>query len=1201
MENWKNLFSRKILSRGKFYYDAGNVNFLKKEQNTYSAHVEGSDLYKVTVQLERGHIRKMNCSCPYAWAGMRCKHMAAVMYEIEKREASAVKKQSKKEHLFSPGETSQQYFDIEKLTRNWEVPAETLLKAKQLYSQRIAENLHITEGYHSFFRNSGYTLTARYGDKDLQWDGANLCISNECVLQYSCRCSFKSMTYSPYYPNFSSQPCEHVVMLAWCVRDYILKYHPGDITDFNSSEFLKAFRRKSTALKLSDIHTGHTVKLIPRAEYDGDQMYLSFKIGYDKVYIVKKLSELVDCVSHKKPMTLGKTCELDFVHDRFDDESEVYYELIEKFVNEENLRFQDGLNASNPQNHNRIHLMGSLLDEFYDLFENKNPELVIKSPFKKSETSHLAFSEGIPHFELSIEESTGSDAEHFEGIYILGELPELLSGHKYRYFMDGCCLKRIAPDEYENIKLFYEYSYYGSMNLKIGRKNLSEFYYNVLPVLREYADIDERNIAHFDELIPPEPAFSFYLDAENSLPVCKVLVSYGETGFTPTVASDSGSDIRNFHLESEVMDTVKSYFPFHDAENERFMCSDSEDAVFDILERGVPALIEVGEVHSTNAFNALKIRKKFKISIGVSIESELMNLSVRATDIPPEELIEILKSYRLKKKYHRLRNGNFVSLDENIEKLEMMLSSMKIADKQLLEENIKLPSFRALYLDKMLELCGDIEASRNKRFRQFVKDFKTVNESDYEVPQSLSEIMRAYQHYGHKWLRTVSGCGFGGILADDMGLGKTLQIISVLLACKQSGGGGCSIVICPASLVYNWHEELRRFAPDLMVGVVSGTACEREKIIESYQSYDVLVTSYDLFKRDIGLYDGKTFEYQILDEAQNIKNQSTAASKSVKILKSKKRFALTGTPIENRLSELWSIFDYLMPGYLYSYDSFKKEFETPIVRKQDKDATERLRLMVSPFILRRLKSDVLKELPDKIEEVRYARFDQKQQEIYDGQVSHMKNMLEAQSDDDFSKNKIRILAELTRIRQICCDPSLIFEDYNGESAKRQACIDLITSAIEGNHKILVFSQFTSMFELLEKDLSQNGITYYKITGETDKKQRLELVKKFNSDATNVFLISLKAGGTGLNLTGADVVIHYDPWWNVAAQNQATDRAHRIGQEKVVSVYKLIAKDTVEEKILSMQEKKKELADAVISGNAGQFTSMSKEDILKLLK
>jgi len=198
MENWKNLFSRKILSRGKFYYDAGNVNFLKKEQNTYSAHVEGSDLYKVTVQLERGHIRKMNCSCPYAWAGMRCKHMAAVMYEIEKREASAVKKQSKKEHLFSPGETSQQYFDIEKLTRNWEVPAETLLKAKQLYSQRIAENLHITEGYHSFFRNSGYTLTARYGDKDLQWDGANLCISNECVLQYSCRCSFKSMTYSPY-------------------------------------------------------------------------------------------------------------------------------------------------------------------------------------------------------------------------------------------------------------------------------------------------------------------------------------------------------------------------------------------------------------------------------------------------------------------------------------------------------------------------------------------------------------------------------------------------------------------------------------------------------------------------------------------------------------------------------------------------------------------------------------------------------------------------------------------------------------------------------------------------------------------------------------------------------------------------------------------------------------------------------------------
>ncbi|MBP3701087.1 MAG: DEAD/DEAH box helicase, partial [Lachnospiraceae bacterium] len=482
-----------------------------------------------------------------------------------------------------------------------------------------------------------------------------------------------------------------------------------------------------------------------------------------------------------------------------------------------------------------------------------------------------------------------------------------------------------------------------------------------------------------------------------------------------------------------------------------------------------------------------------------------------------------------------------------------------------------------------------------------VKEFKTVKDSDFEVPEHLRGIMRKYQKVGYKWLRTLDAYGFGGILADDMGLGKTLQLISVLSAHKGEGGTGTALIICPASLVFNWQEECRRFAPELTVCLVVGSQPERAHKIRRYRDYDVLITSYDLLKRDIVEYEDCSFAYQVLDEAQYIKNHSTAASKAVKIIRSRTRYALTGTPIENRLSELWSIFDYLMPGFLYGYDTFKKELEKPITRGMEEEATARLKKMVSPFILRRLKQQVLKDLPDKLEETRYARLEEKQQKLYDGQVLRMRDMLRSQTEENFRRNKIEILAELMKIRQICCDPSLCLEDYDGGSAKREACLDLIRSAMEGEHKMLVFSQFTSMLELLEQDLDAQGIAHYKITGATPKETRVELVRRFNEDDTPVFLISLKAGGTGLNLTGADVVIHYDPWWNLAVQNQATDRAHRIGQTKVVSVYKLIVKDSIEEKILHMQEAKQNLADEILSGETGGLASLSREELLQLIE
>ena len=366
--------------------------------------------------------------------------------------------------------------------------------------------------------------------------------------------------------------------------------------------------------------------------------------------------------------------------------------------------------------------------------------------------------------------------------------------------------------------------------------------------------------------------------------------------------------------------------------------------------------------------------------------------------------------------------------------------------------------------------------------------------------------------------------------------------------------------------------------------------------------FDVLITSYDYAKRDFAEYKDRTFRFAIVDEAQYIKNQTTAAAKSVKLLKARTRFALTGTPIENKLSDLWSIFDFLMPGFLYSYNEFRSDIEMPIVKSDDEYAKERLHRMVTPFILRRSKKEVLTDLPDKLEEVRYAAFEKggEQQKLYDASVVRLKKELRAKSEEEFGKSRIQILAELTRIRQLCCDPRLLMENYNGESAKREACIDLVRSAVEGEHKVLLFSQFTSMFELLEEDLRSEGIAWYKITGATPKEERARLVKAFNQDDIPVFLISLKAGGTGLNLTGADVVIHYDPWWNAAAQNQATDRAHRIGQTKVVTVYRLILKNTIEDRILELQEKKKALADDILSAEAVGSARISRDELLELL-
>lgn len=752
----------------------------------------------------------------------------------------------------------------------------------------------------------------------------------------------------------------------------------------------------------------------------------------------------------------------------------------------------------------------------------------------------------------------------------------------------------------------------GRLDFSIGRNHLRDFYYTVLPWLRKQAEIHEKDTECIKSYLPPEARFIFYLDYEDSDMICRAEVSYGEQTASvmdvlqpdcpPTLLI--GETARDMEKEKSIARLVLQFFPQIQIRQQQvsFCCGGDEELMYQVLNEGIDRMASLGEIQATDRFRRLNLRQRPKFSIGVSVDSQLLNLSVSSDQIPQDELLAILGSYKKKKNYHRLKNGDFLNLKsaESIELLEQLMTSLNVSPREFASGKMQVPAYRALYLDKMLEKNDSFYTRRDRHFKSLVKDFKTIEEADFEVPEPLRHVLRPYQTVGYQWLKTLAAYGFGGILADEMGLGKTLQVIAVLLSEKESLAAAPALIACPASLVYNWAEEFRRFAPQLKVCLIIGSQAERAQLLSHCQEANVLVTSYDLLKRDIAEYEDLAFSYEIIDEAQYIKNHSTAASKAVKAIRSRIRYALTGTPIENRLSELWSIFDYLMPGFLYSYESFRKELETSIVKNSDAAASGRLKKMVSPFILRRLKADVLKELPEKLEEIHYAGFGEAQQKLYDAQVLHMKQMLESENEDDFRKHKIQVLAELTRLRQICCDPSLCYENYKDASAKREACMELIRSAIEGEHKILVFSQFTSMLELLEKDLDAAEIPYYKITGSTPKDERLALVNAFNADRTPVFLVSLKAGGTGLNLTGADVVIHYDPWWNLAAQNQATDRAHRIGQKKVVTVLKLIAKDSIEENILRMQEQKKALADAILDGETGGIGKLSREELMELI-
>lgn len=935
------------------------------------------------------------------------------------------------------------------------------------------------------------------------------------------------------------------------------------------------------------------VNVIPYLENKENSFQLEFKIGIGHMYVLKDLVGFLKAFETRESFRYGQ--KLNFIHhiDMFSEQSKNLVLFVLKQLEELRRKQPYHFGSYAKANMRYLYLGGVELEEFFQTLDNG--EFRANIDYRGEQVWKIE--------EKDIERELIIEGEPL-GLTLRS--PHLAVGYRckefYFYFQEGIVyqisIKKLKPIEsfltcigaQKNRSLFVE------------KLDIPLFVRELLPTLKNFYQIEARNFEEESYAITPA-TFSIYLDAPDmNYITCEVKAIYGNQTYN-VYEKEIDEEVRDLAKEVMVGQVAASFCSAYDEKKKCMVIIDDEELIYNLLTEGIVRLQEIGEVYISDVLKGMKVKVASNISVGVSLSGDLLELELTAGDMVLDQLIEVLYKYDRKKKYYRLKNGDFLNIQgENIEALLELQSGLQIAANQWQNGSVVLPKYRAIYLDAQLKEKHGLPYQKNKDFKALIRNMKTIEDNDFEIPISMEQVLREYQKQGFLWIKTLQSNGFGGILADDMGLGKTLQVIAFLLSEYLDGKveeNKRGLIITPASLVFNWKLEIKHFASVLPVKMVVGTMEERKQMIQSSTTRDILITSYDLLKRDLEIYQDISFANQIIDEAQYIKNHNTRAAKAVKAIDAKFKLALTGTPMENRLSELWSIFDYLMSGFLQSYQKFKEKIEIPIVQNQEEKALHRLQKMIRPFVLRRLKRDVLTDLPDKLEKELFAKLEGEQQKLYDAHVKRIQLMLDKKTEKEFRESKIQILAELTKLRQICCNPSLLFENYKGESAKIEMCMELLQTAVSSGHKILLFSQFTTMLEQIQERMIGENITFYTLTGATKKEKRAQLVEKFNQDDTSVFCISLKAGGTGLNLTSADIVIHFDPWWNVAVQNQATDRAHRIGQKNVVTVYKLIARGTIEENIIKLQEKKIKLAEQVLGGEMITENSFTREDFMFL--
>lgn len=947
-----------------------------------------------------------------------------------------------------------------------------------------------------------------------------------------------------------------------------------------------------------------TVFLVPTyhitTDYFGSTHWLDFTIGSEKMYVVKDLTALLDAVEQDKELVFGKNFTLLPKLAEFEPVSKALLEMLLEVYQEEqqSRRWRYNYESVAFRHKRQFMLTDRNLVRFF--------KLMGKRPFamadQQNNVAQVSIKEERPELTLAVKGADGGLT-----VEMSSELQQLVGlDERFRYIYYNGYIYKVDQVFGSYVRELLQCFAGSKMQpIQIPATAASDFVSAVLPALETVAEITvEPQVYGRFYRRPLERRV--YFDQYREGISARVEFGYGDVVINPAQQKDDGQSshqgkwlLRSYAEEQQVTDLLARHG--FTIDKDVYVLPD-EEATYDFLHQGIGDMQELADVFYADGFKRMEIRPAGRVSAGVRLNQEIdmLEFTLSYEDMSPKELLELLAAYKLKKKYHRLKDGSFITLDSaEFQTAALLVDNLGLKSTDIEKQIVKLPKYRALYLDSLARDCDDFYLERNAAFRQLVQEVKEPKEIECAIPAGINGKLREYQKTGFKWLKALALNGLGGILADDMGLGKTLQVIAFVLS-EKAKHNLPSLVIAPTSLVYNWQDEVNKFAPSLQVAVISGQQDVRLTQMEAIETADLVVTSYALLRRDIELYEQKQFQYCFLDEAQHIKNPNTLSAQAVKRVKAKSYFALTGTPIENTLSELWSIFDFVMPGYLKSHKQFLSRFEIPIVKNGDEQALKELSRHIKPFILRRMKKAVLKELPEKVETKLLSEMSEEQALLYRAWLLKARDEFETEvSTNGFEKSQIKILSLLTRLRQLCCHPSLFIDNYQGGSGKLSLLQEVMKDAVSGGHRVLLFSQFTSMLDIIRQELVKEDISYYYLDGATPAEERIKMVHAFNAGQKEVFLLSLKAGGTGLNLTGADVVIHFDPWWNPAVEDQATDRAYRIGQKNSVQVYKLIAKDTIEEKIYALQQKKQVMIESLIKPGENFLTKMSESEIREL--
>ncbi len=1008
----------------------------------------------------------------------------------------------------------------------------------------------------------------------------------DSMFGFSCNC-----------PATSSErgACKHVVAALLM----LLKYQErGKGTSPKSPEEKRAYQvleyfdnQEIVSMTGEVFHIEPIITLPSILRKDSGKAYVSLRVGSTRLYKLQNLKKFLEDYIRQENIILGKEfryivgeSELERSSKRLLDFLLALYDLGEQFEKKDSTAL--------------FHKSQMILSKFLFLrflHQIEDIPFTLELYGKTYEEVRCIPKNPIIEIDMASEEdSLTLDYKDKEPIIPVSENGEILYRDGFLYLPDKQFLCNFLPFfnnlGEERAPLVFQGSY------------KQRFLESVLPKLHGMMDINVPEELR-ERYISPDLKAEIFFDKYQNYVKAELIFVYQEYRFNSFESPKSGKYIilRQREKEQTFIQNLEKY-KFEPYSGFYLLKADQD--IYQFIEEGIPALMEEAELFYSESFRKMKARNSHKFSVGLRLSEhlDLLELDLNYGDISKEELRQMFRAYRLKRKFFRLLDGSFIDLEsEDIRQMVGKLDNLNVSGKTLeTGQTFQVSKGLALYLDDLFDE-SKVEVQRNEEFQKLTNTILSIGEQTYEVPNGIHATLRPYQITGYQWLMTLAENQLGGILADDMGLGKTLQSIVYIKAMKDRFPDALFFIVCPTSLVFNWLDEFENFAPELRCRIISGTPEERAESLRDTDHTDVLISSYPLLRRDIASYEEKQFHTVFLDEAQFIKNAASLNAKSVKSLHAEHRFALTGTPMENSLSELWSIFDFVMPYYLLSHTNFVRQYEKQILKK-DEEALEGLNKRIRPFILRRMKKDVLLELPEKIENKFMTELTEEQKKLYLSFLENFRGELaEGFSDTGAAIDHFRfqILSALTRLRQICCHPSTFLDNYDGGSGKLELFLQLLPDLVENGHRILVFSQFTSMLEIICRALDDLGYEYFYLEGSTKTGDRSDYVKRFNAGERQLFLISLKAGGTGLNLVGADTVIHFDPWWNPAVEEQATDRAHRIGQTNSVHVIKLITKGTIEEKIYKLQRKKKELSESVIEAKEVFISSLSKKELEEL--